>query len=115
MATILPHFSESRFFKSADSQAFQKSVGLNGVGTKAVNALSAYFQVQSFRGGQTTTATFKQGVLRAQTSLQSTQEPDGTRVVFEPDTSVFKNFSFVPQFIKEQIWNYVQPCSLVCV
>ena len=89
-----------------DSQAFQKSVGLNGVGTKAVNALSAYFQVQSFRSGQTTTATFKQGVLRAQTSLQSTQEPDGTRVVFEPDASVFKNFSFVPQFIEEQIWNY---------
>ncbi len=89
-----------------DSQAFQKSVGLNGVGTKAVNALSAYFQVQSFRGGQTTTATFKQGVLCAQTSLKSTQEPDGTRVVFEPDTSVFKNFSFVPQFIEEQIWNY---------
>jgi topoisomerase IV subunit B len=90
-----------------DSQSFQKSVGLNGVGTKAVNALSAYFQVQSFRGGQTRSATFKQGLLVEATPLQSTQEPDGTRVVFEPDTSVFKNFQFIPQFIVEQIWNYV--------
>ena len=89
-----------------DSRAFQKSVGLNGVGTKAVNALSGHFKVHSFRSGQTTTATFQQGVLRAQTSLQSTQEPDGTRVVFEPDASVFKNFNFAPQFIEEQIWNY---------
>jgi topoisomerase IV subunit B len=90
-----------------DSQSFQKSVGLNGVGTKAVNALSAYFQVQSFRGGQTRSATFKQGLLVEATPLQSTQEPDGTRVVFEPDASVFKNFQFIPQFIVEQIWNYV--------
>lgn len=90
-----------------DSQSFQKSVGLNGVGTKAVNALSAYFQVQSFRGGQTRSATFKQGLLVEATPLQSTQEPDGTRVVFEPDASIFKNFQFIPQFIVEQIWNYV--------
>jgi topoisomerase IV subunit B len=89
-----------------DSQAFQKSVGLNGVGTKAVNALSSHFEVHSFRSGQTTTATFQRGVLSAQTSLQSTQEPDGTRVVFEPDASIFKNFNFIPQFIEEQIWNY---------
>jgi topoisomerase IV subunit B len=90
-----------------DNQSFQKSVGLNGVGTKAVNALSAYFQVQSFRGGQTRSATFKQGLLVEATPLQSTQEPDGTRVVFEPDASIFKNFQFIPQFIVEQIWNYV--------
>lgn len=89
-----------------DSQAFQKSVGLNGVGTKAVNALSSHFEVHSFRSGQTTTATFQRGVLSAQTSLQSTQEPDGTRVVFEPDASIFKNFNFIPQFIEEQMWNY---------
>jgi topoisomerase IV subunit B len=90
-----------------DNQSFQKSVGLNGVGTKAVNALSAYFQVQSFRGGQTRSATFKQGLLVEATPLQSTQEPDGTRVVFEPDASIFKDFQFIPQFIVEQIWNYV--------
>ncbi len=89
-----------------DSRSFQKSVGLNGVGTKAVNALSDYFQVQSFRSGQTITATFQQGVLDVQSSLQDTQEPDGTRVVFEPDASIFHNFHFVPQYVEEQIWNY---------
>ncbi len=89
-----------------DSQSFQKSVGLNGVGAKAVNALSSHFQVQAFRSGQTTAATFQQGVLGQQTSIQSTQEPDGTRVVFEPDASIFNNFCFIPQFIEEQIWNY---------
>lgn len=89
-----------------DSQSFQKSVGLNGVGTKAVNALAAYFQVQSFRSGQTTSATFQQGVLVEASPLQRVQEPDGTRVVFEPDASIFKNFHFIPQFIEEQIWNY---------
>jgi topoisomerase-4 subunit B len=89
-----------------DSQSFQKSVGLNGVGTKAVNALAAYFQVQSFRSGQTTSATFQQGVLVETSPLQGVQEPDGTRVVFEPDASIFKDFQFIPQFIEEQIWNY---------
>lgn len=90
-----------------DSQSFQKSVGLNGVGTKAVNALSSHFQVQSFRDGYTTEATFQKGILRGNTSLQSTQEPDGTRIVFEPDASIFKNLHFAPQFIEEQIWHYV--------
>ena len=89
-----------------DSQSFQKSVGLNGVGTKAVNALANHFQVQSFRGGQTIVATFQQGVLHKEPSLQYTQEPDGTRVVFEPDASIFNNFYFVLQYIEEQIWNY---------
>jgi topoisomerase IV subunit B len=89
-----------------DSHSFQKSVGLNGVGAKAVNALSSHFQVQAFRDGKTTAATFQQGVLCQQTPLKITQEPDGTRIVFEPDASVFKNFHFVPQFIEEQIWNY---------
>lgn len=89
-----------------DGQSFQKSVGLNGVGTKAVNALSDYFQVQSFRNGQTMAATFQQGVLDAQSSLQDTQEPDGTRVVFKPDASIFHNFHFVSQYIEEQIWHY---------
>ena len=89
-----------------DSQSFQKSVGLNGVGTKAVNALANHFQVQSFRGGQTIVATFQQGILHAEPSLQYTQEPDGTRIVFEPDASIFNNFHFVSQYIEEQIWNY---------
>lgn len=89
-----------------DSQSFQKSIGLNGVGTKAVNALASYFQVQSFRSGQTASATFKQGMLVEAVPLRGAQEPDGTRVVFEPDASIFKNFRFIPQFIEEQIWNY---------
>ena len=89
-----------------DSQSFQKSVGLNGVGTKAVNALSSYFKVQSFRDGKTTIATFQCGVLHEHTSLKSTQEPDGTRVIFEPDASIFKNYHFISQYIEEQIWNY---------
>lgn len=89
-----------------DSRSFQKSVGLNGVGTKAVNALSTHFKVQSFRDGQTTVATFRQGVLDEQLPLHGTLEPDGTRVMFEPDASIFHNFHFVPQYIEEQIWNY---------
>ncbi|MHA7877450.1 MAG: DNA topoisomerase IV subunit B [Bacteroidota bacterium] len=89
-----------------DSRSFQKSVGLNGVGTKAVNALSDHFQVQSFRNGQTVIASFQQGVLHAQPASQSTQEPDGTQVTFTPDASIFKNFHFILQHIEEQIWNY---------
>ena len=89
-----------------DSSSFQKSVGLNGVGTKAVNALSTYFQVQSFRNGQTKVATFQQGLLTEARPLQATQEPDGTQVTFEPDANVFKHFHFIPQFIEEQVWNY---------
>ncbi|XWN35219.1 MAG: DNA topoisomerase IV subunit B [Roseivirga sp.] len=90
-----------------DSKAFQKSVGLNGVGTKAVNALSTYFQVQSFRAGQTKQATFQQGVLLEEAPIQSTKERDGTQIMFEPDASIFKHFHFVPQFIEDQLWNYV--------
>ena len=89
-----------------DSISFQKSVGLNGVGTKAVNALSDYFQVQSFRDGQTKVATFQQGLLTEDMPLQATEVPNGTLVIFEPDNSVFKHFRFILQFIEEQIWNY---------
>jgi len=89
-----------------DSLSFQKSVGLNGVGTKAVNALSSHFQVQSFRDGQAKAATFQQGLLTEDVPLQSTQEPNGTQVTFEPDDSIFKKFHFIPQYIEEQIWNY---------
>lgn len=89
-----------------DSISFQKSVGLNGVGTKAVNALSTHFHVQSFRNGQTKAATFQQGLLTEELPLQPTQAPDGTQITFEPDPTVFKHFRFIPQFIEEQIWNY---------
>ena len=89
-----------------DSAAFQKSVGLNGVGTKAVNALSDYFRVQSFREGKTKLAEFERGEIKNDARQMKSNERDGTLVVFRPDESVFKNFHFRPQFIESQIWNY---------
>ena len=88
-----------------DSGAFQKSVGLNGVGTKAVNALSTYFKVQSFRDGKTVWAEFERGVLTNQNEGIS-NERNGTLVCFEPDDTVFKNFHYIPQFLENMIWNY---------
>jgi topoisomerase IV subunit B len=89
-----------------DSKAFQKSVGLNGVGTKAVNALSTYFKVQSFRDGQTKIAEFDKGDLIKDHKLQDTTEPDGTAVTFIADDSIFKNYHYIPEFIENQMWNY---------
>ncbi|MTI30798.1 DNA topoisomerase IV subunit B, partial [Xanthovirga aplysinae] len=88
-----------------DSKAFQKSVGLNGVGTKAVNALSAFFKVQSFRDGKSKLAEFERGKLSLEKDLK-TEEKDGTLIVFEPDSSIFKNFHFIPGYLENQIWNY---------
>ncbi|MGV3556983.1 DNA topoisomerase IV subunit B [Larkinella arboricola] len=88
-----------------DSGAFQKSVGLNGVGTKAVNALSAFFRVQSYRDGKTVWAEFERGVLVRQGEDTSNQR-NGTLVIFEPDNTVFKNFHYIPQFLENMIWNY---------
>lgn len=89
-----------------DSGAFQKSVGLNGVGTKAVNALSEYFKVQSFRDGETKVAEFEKGILKEDRPLEKTTERNGTRVVFTPDSTVFKNYYFIPEYLENQIWNY---------
>jgi topoisomerase-4 subunit B len=89
-----------------DSAAFQKSVGLNGVGTKAVNALSDYFRVQSFREGKTKLAEFERGEIKTDVKLKKSDERDGTLIVFKPDQSVFKNYHFRPQYIESQIWNY---------
>jgi len=89
-----------------DSKAFQKSVGLNGVGTKAVNALSNYFKVQSVREGRSKTAEFEKGVLIKEHKETSSDEVNGTVVTFIPDDSVFKNFHFRNEFIEEQLWNY---------
>lgn len=88
-----------------DSGAFQKSVGLNGVGTKAVNALSTYFKVQSFREGRTVWAEFERGVLKQQ-GESITNERNGTLISFEPDDTIFKNYHFIPQFLENMIWNY---------
>ncbi len=89
-----------------DSKAFQKSVGLNGVGTKAVNALSSQFVVQSYRDGQTKSAEFTKGSLVKESKLQQTLEPDGTGVTFVPDDTIFKNYHFIPEYIENMLWNY---------
>jgi topoisomerase IV subunit B len=90
-----------------EAGAFQKSVGLNGVGTKAVNALSSYFKVQSFRDGQTKTAIFSTGDLQEDHPIESTSQRNGTMVKFEPDKNIFKNYRFLPDFVEKMVWNYV--------
>ncbi len=90
-----------------DSGAFQKSVGLNGVGTKATNALSGNFRVQSFRDGQSKWAEFSQGRLITQSAdYESTNSKNGTNIIFEPDGTIFKNYHFIPQYLESQVWNY---------
>ncbi len=90
-----------------DSGAFQKSVGLNGVGTKATNALSNYFRVQSFRDGQTKWAEFEKGNLVLESKDgETTNSKNGTFTCFEPDNTVFKNFHFIPQYLDSLFWNY---------
>jgi topoisomerase-4 subunit B len=89
-----------------DSKAFQKSVGLNGVGTKAVNALSSYFKVTAFRDGREKTAEFTRGVLTKEYKEAKTDEPNGTLVTFIPDETVFKNFHYLHEYMDNQLWNY---------
>jgi topoisomerase-4 subunit B len=89
-----------------DSGAFQKSVGLNGVGTKAVNALSSYFKVQAFRDGMTKLAEFKKGVLVSDPKPSKTQEKNGTLVEFAPDETMFKHYHFIPEYLDDLMWNY---------
>jgi topoisomerase-4 subunit B len=89
-----------------DSGAFQKSVGLNGVGTKAVNALSHYFKVQAFRDGQTKLAEFKKGVLSSDPKMSKSAERNGTLVEFEPDNTMFKHYRFIPEYLEDLMWNY---------
>jgi len=89
-----------------DSKAFQKAVGLNGVGTKAVNALSDYFKVSAFRDGKEKTAEFSRGELTKEFKEAKTDQPNGTSVSFTPDATVFKGFRFFYDFIENQLWNY---------
>ncbi len=89
-----------------DSKAFQKSVGLNGVGTKAVNALSNYFKVTAFRDGKEKTAEFERGELTQEHKETKTTEENGTLVTFVPDDKIFKNFHFVQEYLDNQFWNY---------
>ena len=89
-----------------DSKAFQKSVGLNGVGTKAVNALSYYFKVTAYREGKEKSAEFERGILKKEYKETATKEDNGTFVTFIPDETIFKNFHFVPEYLDNQFWNY---------
>jgi topoisomerase-4 subunit B len=90
-----------------DSRAFKKSVGLNGVGTKAVNALSSYFKVQSIRDGQTAFAEFQQGNILVDEKPQESSQRKGTKVTFIPDLEIFTKFKFRNEYIVKMIKNYV--------
>ena len=89
-----------------DSKAFQKSVGLNGVGTKAVNALSHYFRVKSVREGQAKVAEFEIGNLTKDHKLFATDERNGTEVEFMPDMAIFRNINIIPDYLENMLWNY---------
>jgi topoisomerase-4 subunit B len=89
-----------------DSKAFKKTVGLNGVGNKAVNALSSFFSVQSFREGKTKRAEFAYGKLVKEYDLAPTTEPVGTLVEFTPDSKIFQNYHFREDFIEKMLRNY---------
>lgn len=89
-----------------DSNVFQKSVGLNGVGTKAVNALSENFVIYAVREGKKKEAQFERGVLALESKEVSTTEKNGTYVAFIPDNSVFKNYKYREEFVENMMWNY---------
>jgi topoisomerase-4 subunit B len=89
-----------------DSKAFQKSVGLNGVGSKAVNALSFYFKVTAFREGREKSAEFERGELLKESRESKSSEANGTLVSFIPDEKVFKNFHYINEHLDNQFWNY---------
>jgi topoisomerase IV subunit B len=98
-----------------DSNVFQKSVGLNGVGTKAVNALSMFFTVKSFREGKIKIAEFETGYLKKEHKETSTTETNGTEIIFKPDDTVFKNYAFIDEYIENQVWNYCYLNAGLCI
>ncbi len=89
-----------------DSEAFQKSVGLNGIGTKATNALSEEFIVHAFRDGKTKSAIFKRGKLIKQSQETRTKERNGTFVTFTPDPEIFPKYKWMTEYLEERLWNY---------
>ena len=89
-----------------DSKAFKKSVGLNGVGTKAVNALSSHFMVYAVRDGQKKSASFAMGDLVLESELETSDEQNGTYVEFIPDEQVFKKFAYKTAYLEKMMWNY---------
>ena len=90
-----------------DTAAFKKSVGLNGIGTKAVNALSDAFTVQSVRDGEMKLVDYSKGEIVQDYKIENSSLRNGTKVVFQPDSEIFKNFHYLPEYIEDQIWNYV--------
>ena len=90
-----------------DTRAFKKSVGLNGVGTKAVNALSTFFRVESTRDGKSKTAEFNQGELVNEEMLEETSRRRGTKVTFTPDNSIFKKYTYRDEYVERMLKNYV--------
>jgi topoisomerase-4 subunit B len=89
-----------------DSKAFKKSVGLNGVGTKAVNALSTYFKAYAVRDGQKKVAEFEAGKLVKDHKVEKTDEPNGTYIEFQPDNKIFKNYHYLHDYVETMIQNY---------
>ncbi|MEO6037044.1 MAG: toprim domain-containing protein, partial [Saprospiraceae bacterium] len=89
-----------------DSKAFKKTVGLNGVGTKAVNALSESFKVTAVREGQSKTAEFQFGNLKKDGKIEPSKEENGTIIHFKPDSGMFRNFRWVFEYVEQQLWNY---------
>ena len=89
-----------------DSKAFKKSVGLNGVGTKAVNALSSSFIVKSYREGKVKQVDFSKGNVVNDYKEVATTEANGTEIFFTPDDTVFKHYKYIEEYIENQLWNY---------
>jgi len=90
-----------------DTRAFKKSVGLNGVGTKAVNALSSYFRVESVRDGKLKTAEFELGELKKDSDLEDSSKRKGTKVIFVPDEGIFKHYKYRTEYVAKMLRNYV--------
>ncbi len=90
-----------------DSKVFKKAVGLNGVGSKAVNALSGYFKAQSIREGKTKVVEFERGKLLTDANIIKSDDKQGTVISFVPDNEIFGNFHFLFEYIEEMLWNYV--------
>ena len=90
-----------------DSKVFKKSVGLNGVGTKAVNALSGFFQVQSIRDGKVKIAEFEHGDVTNDADIEESTKRKGTQIVFRPDSTIFHNYRYASEYVDKMLWNYV--------
>lgn len=89
-----------------DSRAFKKSVGLNGVGTKAVNALSTHFCVESYRDGEVKVAEFKAGIITQDHKVGKTKEVNGTKIEFIADDTIFRHYKYRNEYVENQLWNY---------